>query len=302
MPLNPIRRLTAPVAPSLYHETSREALSCGWSPRETEKTEREHPELIVRRGACVLAALAGGGLAYAFENERDFVEHFPAMLEALLPKLRRALQAETVRFRLLHNPSRPLVEPVLKRLWFAPARSWLQFSLARKSPLPKLALPKGVNIREGGVADVDDLIRIDRESFPDTPLPSEVLRSRIASGDERVLVATAGAEVAGFAMYERLDDETGYLGIVAVAEAYRERGIGAALTLRVAKALFAEGVERVDLKTDDDNSAAIRLYTRLGFRQTAAGRDYARPTDPRAITQLKKTAAGGTMIRFGGWR
>jgi ribosomal protein S18 acetylase RimI-like enzyme len=302
MPLNPIRRLSAPVAPSLYHETSREALSCGWSPRETEKTEREYPALIVRREGSVLAALAGGGLAYAFESDRDFVEDFPPMLEALLPKLRRTLHADAVRFRLLHNPSRPLVEPVLKRLWFAPSRSWLQFSLARKSLLPKLAVPKGVKFREGGGADVADLVRIDRESFPDTPLPSEALRSRITSGDERMLVATVGPEVAGFALYERIDDETGYLSIVAVAEAYRGRGIGAALTLRVAKALFAEGVGRVDLKTDDDNSAAIRLYTRLGFRQTAAGRDYSRPTDPRAITQIKKTAASGTMVRFGGWR
>jgi hypothetical protein len=40
---------------------------------------------------------------------------------------------------------------------------------------------------------------------------------------------------------------------------------------------------------------------RLGFKQTTAGRDYTRPTDPRAITRIKKTSEG-TLIRFGGWR
>jgi hypothetical protein len=43
------------------------------------------------------------------------------------------------------------------------------------------------------------------------------------------------------------------------------------------------------------------LYVRLGFKQTLAGRDYSRPTDPREIKAMK-IAGEGTLIRFGGWR
>jgi ribosomal protein S18 acetylase RimI-like enzyme len=89
--------------------------------------------------------------------------------------------------------------------------------------------------------------------------------------------------------------------VLAVGERWRGRAIGASLTLRVAKALFAEGAPRLDLKTDEDNATAIRLYRSLGFRQEGAGRDYDRPTDPRLIAAMRK-ASEGTLIRFGGWR
>jgi hypothetical protein len=39
----------------------------------------------------------------------------------------------------------------------------------------------------------------------------------------------------------------------------------------------------------------------VGFRQTHAGRDYRRPTDPREIKAMQ-VAGEGTLIRFGGWR
>jgi ribosomal protein S18 acetylase RimI-like enzyme len=86
-----------------------------------------------------------------------------------------------------------------------------------------------------------------------------------------------------------------------VRDEYRGRGIGAALTVRAAKRLFAAGVARVGLTTDVDNGDAIRLYVRLGFKQTEAGRDYTRPVDAAAIEQLK-TESQGTFIKFGGWR
>jgi ribosomal protein S18 acetylase RimI-like enzyme len=65
--------------------------------------------------------------------------------------------------------------------------------------------------------------------------------------------------------------------------------------------MFAAGAVEVRLKTDDDNGTAIRLYMGLGFRQTTAGCDYSRPTDPRAITRIKKLREG-TLVRFGDWR
>jgi ribosomal protein S18 acetylase RimI-like enzyme len=222
------------------------------------------------------------------------------MFDALLPRIRKVFGVDTVRFRLTHAPSRPIVEPVLKKLWFAPERAWLGFTLAKKTPLPKLEAIKGVKFREGGIDDLADIVRLDREAFPDTPMPTDAIRKRIEQG-ECVLLATAGGAAAGCALFERIDGGDGYLWVLTVGEAYRGRGIGAALTVRAAKALFAEGAEAVTLRTEEDNAAAIRLYVGLGFRQTTAGCDYTRPTDPRAITRMKQTSRG-TLIRFGGWR
>ncbi|MDP9236205.1 MAG: GNAT family N-acetyltransferase [Chloroflexota bacterium] len=299
MPVQPPRRLAPPTAVSLYDEISRAALSCGPSRTEVTKTERDYPQLVLRDGDNILAGLAGSGLAYAFESERAFIERFPAMFEALLPKIRRELHTDTVRFRLTHNPARPIVEPVLRRLWFEPSRSWLGFSLHRTTPLPKPALPRGFKIRQAAAADIGDLVRLDRAAFPNTPMPDGVMRARFEEGS--AFVAVVGSSVGGFALYERVDDELGYLSVLAVGEAHRGQGIGAALTVHVAKTLFSQGAQQLDLKTDDSNASAIRLYRRLGFRQSLAGRDYSRPTDPRMITKLKKTSEG-TLIRFGGWR
>lgn len=301
MVLKAVRRIAAPAGPSLYDVMGQQALSCAWSRDELARIERRHPDLIVRRDDDVLAALESGNLAYSFASNRSFIEQFEPMFEQLLPRLRRALpDAESVRFRLTHNPSRPVVEPVLKRLWFSPARAWLAFSLHRKTPLPKLAPVSGIKFRDASLADLPELIRIDREAFPDTPLPSGVMRKRLKRG-ECVIIATAGPKAGGSAWFHIDEEGDGYIRIVAVGNDFRGRGIGAALTVRAAKKLFAEGAQRVDLRTDEDNATAIRLYRRLGFQPSGAGRDYTRPTDPRAITRLKKTSEG-TFIRFGGWR
>lgn len=302
MPVRPVRRLDRP-SESLYDQMSEHPLSATWSRSEVEATEREHPDLVLRRDGNVLLAIDHhdvAALGYAYEGEREFVELFPAMFEQLLPRIRRVLGADVARFRLTYNPARPKIEPVLRNLWFSPRPSWLEFTLEKKA-VPKLPATRGVKFRDGGIGDLEDMVRIDRESFPDTPVPRDAMRERIESG-ERVLVATGrGGAVIGYAIYFMAGEGDGYLHTLAVTESERRRGIGAALTVRAAKKLFAEGVANVRLRTEEDNGAAIRLYVSLGFKQTSAGRDYSRPTDPRAIQRIKKTSEG-TLIRFGGWR
>ena len=300
MALNKPRRIDIATGGSLYDEISSHVLSAPWSRTEVEQTERNHPNLVVRRRANIVAAIESGGLAYGFESQSAFIDLFAEMFDELLPRVRRELAVDAVRFRLLHNPARPIVEPVLRKLWFTPLRSWLAFSLEKRTPLPKIAAIKGVTFRDGGVDDLDELVRIDRECFPDTPMPAQALRRAIENSD-RVLLAMVGGSVVGNAIYRRADDGGGYLWVLGVAAEHRQRGIGEALVVRVAKKLFAQGADRVDLKTEDDNGDAIRLYRKLGFVQTVAGRDYSRPTDPRAIARVKKTSEG-TLIRFGGWR
>jgi ribosomal protein S18 acetylase RimI-like enzyme len=50
-----------------------------------------------------------------------------------------------------------------------------------------------------------------------------------------------------------------------VDEAFRRRGIGAALLTRALAVFAARGATTVDLKTDTDNLKAQSLYRRLGF-------------------------------------
>ncbi|MEX2246034.1 MAG: GNAT family N-acetyltransferase [Dehalococcoidia bacterium] len=302
MPVRPLRRLQKPT-PTLYDEMTEQALhSVVWR-ADFAQVEREHPELILRRGTNVLAAAVVGRatlpLAYSFAGDRDFIELFPEMFAQLLTRLRR-VGAEQVRFRLMHSPSRPRVEPVLKNLWFKPSRDWLEFSIERA---PAAGAHTGVRLRPAKPGEIDGIVdeiaRIDRESFPNTPMT--VADLRFALRDQQLLLAVAGRRIAGFCTYWQRDPGRGYIGTLAVSGEYRGRGIGAALTVRAVRDLIRAGADRVGLTTDQDNTAAIRLYLKLGFRQSRAGRDYTRPTsDAQVRRQQERTR--GTLIKFGGWR
>jgi ribosomal protein S18 acetylase RimI-like enzyme len=249
----------------------------------------------------MLAQQAGvAKLAYSFESDRAFTDFFPEMLDVLLPRIRRLLRADSVRFRLSHSPSRPLVEPVVKRLLFQPKREWLQFDITR-SAAPKPAALAGVRFRDATAEDVDVIAKIDLDAFADQPMPREAIRSELIDGDRSLIVAVSKAGVVGYCSYALPDPGFGYVHDLAVAAPARQRGIGGALTARALKALFTAGADAVALTTEQDNGPAIRLYRGLGFRQTKAGRDYERPVDPKVIERLTKQAQT-TMIKFGDWR
>src|SRR5512140_1631925 len=116
MALKKLRRIDVATGDTLFEEISSHVLSAPWSRGEVEQAAREHPDLIVRRGDNVVVALENGGLAYGFESQSAFIDLFPGMFEELLPRLRRELDVDSVRFRLVHNPARPIVEPVLRNL------------------------------------------------------------------------------------------------------------------------------------------------------------------------------------------
>lgn len=299
MAVKPLRRLGPAVSASLHDRMTSQALHSVYWRRFVDAIP---PTLVVEDDGNLLAATGRGGarLIYGFNSNAAFTDRFAAMFEELLPRVRRELAAETVRFRLEHAPARAMVEPVLKRLWFSPRRDWIEFALARGTTLPAAPAPRGVRVREGGMADAEEITRIDSAAFPDTPILIEDMRARITAGDQ-LLIAQRGKSVVGFCLFDDLEPGEGYISVLAVDDDARGHGIGALLTARACKRLFAAGASRVRLTTDDSNGDAIRLYVRLGFRQSAAGRDYTRPTDPRAIEQMKKDGEG-IVIRFGGWR
>lgn len=302
MPVRQIRRIGPVAGQSLHDRMQANPLHVVYWRRWMDVLERKHRDLIIEDGENILAAEGHGErkLLYSFESDRAFADRFPPMFEQLLPRLRQKLGDGSLRLRLSYFPARPMVEPVLKRLSFVPVRDWFEFTLDRATKLPAAPAPRGVRFREGGLADIAALLRVDRQCFPDTPMLPEGMRASIKQG-EQALVAERGGEIVGFCLYSQPDPGEGFLHTVAVAEAHRGQGIGAALTTRACKRLVAEGARAVSLTTDQDNGSAIRLYRRLGFKQARAGRDYTRPTDPAEVEALQ-SAKRGTLIRFGGWR
>jgi mycothiol synthase len=80
-------------------------------------------------------------------------------------------------------------------------------------------------------------------------------------------VAFSGDEIAGVVLSEHwVDDGIGWVGQLAVAPAWRGRGLGRALLLTALVAFFDAGVQRAALSVHGENQRASRLYESVGMR------------------------------------
>jgi ribosomal protein S18 acetylase RimI-like enzyme len=97
-----------------------------------------------------------------------------------------------------------------------------------------------------------------------------------------IAVTTAG-EVAGYVLCSappgmQREQRTAWIGTVGVRRDARGRGVATALLSRSIAAMRAAGFERVGLDVDADNpTGAVRVYERLGFRETRRQLIFSRP-------------------------
>ncbi|KAJ3401630.1 N-alpha-acetyltransferase 30, partial [Chytridiales sp. JEL 0842] len=61
------------------------------------------------------------------------------------------------------------------------------------------------------------------------------------------------------------DRQRGYIGMLAVSNDYRKRGIGSHLVRLAIRQMQKEGADEVSLETECVNMGAVRLYEGLGF-------------------------------------
>lgn len=90
---------------------------------------------------------------------------------------------------------------------------------------------------------------------------------------KEVYVAVAGGEVAGFIILHLHGPFSGYLQTIAVAPEWRNRGLGRKLIAFAEERIFRE-TPNVFLCVSSFNTAAQRLYLRLGYERVGELKDY----------------------------
>ncbi len=137
-------------------------------------------------------------------------------------------------------------------------------------------------------ADLPELLRVDREVFPDDPYPYFVLRQHVDVHGDRILVLDDGESLHGYVLFVSTSD--GYVSWVlslAVMPGRQGRGLGRRLMLEVLRQLRRESVHEVRLTVEPTNAAAIMLYRSLGFTTDGTVRkDYLGPGEDRLIMTL----------------
>jgi ribosomal-protein-alanine N-acetyltransferase len=132
-----------------------------------------------------------------------------------------------------------------------------------------------VRIEEGGLADLDSVMEVMRDSFD--PAFGEAWTAPQCAGllpmpGVWLSLARDGDRVVGFALSRAVLAESELL-LLAVARSHQRKGVGAMLVDRFIMISQRKAVEQLHLEVREGN-AALALYQRAGFTEVGRRRNY----------------------------
>lgn len=126
----------------------------------------------------------------------------------------------------------------------------------------------GLAIRAAEPGDLDAILALEFAAFSTDRLSRRSLRAFILSPHRPLLVAFSDEGLAGYALVAlRQRAAAARLYSIAVDQRSGRRGVGRALMAACEHYAVANGRRALRLEVRSDNSAAIALYERLGYRQ-----------------------------------
>jgi len=147
---------------------------------------------------------------------------------------------------------------------------------------------QGIVVRRASREDIDQVFEIELASFR-IPYPRHLLRAYLEISGDYFLVATAAGKVVGYAIGVVEKGRLGHVISLAVRPEWRRRGIGRALLNRLIELMADAGAEAIYLEVRKSNTAAIKLYKKLGFKEVCVVHRYY-PDGEDAIVMVLRLA------------
>ena len=116
------------------------------------------------------------------------------------------------------------------------------------------------------------IVGIERECFS-LPWTEKMLRAQLDGERSVFLAALEGGTVLGYVGLSYVLDE-GYISNVAVAPAYRRRGVADALIAELTRRARTLNLAFLTLEVRESNAPAVALYAGHGFRVVGRRRSY----------------------------
>jgi ribosomal-protein-alanine N-acetyltransferase len=134
---------------------------------------------------------------------------------------------------------------------------------------------------------IDDVLPLEQDLFEDDTWTARTYWSELGQLDTRhYLVAVEDAVVQGYAGLCDYPDEA-FVQTIAVAKEAQGSGLGSRLLQALVDEAERRGQRRVVLEVRDDNSRAITLYERFGFRRAGVRRGYYQPSGADALVMMR---------------
>lgn len=137
------------------------------------------------------------------------------------------------------------------------------------------APPSAAHIRSAAAGDVDALVALEERCFAHDRMSRRSFQRFLKTPSAALLVAEVDGRVLGDAVLTwRRGVAVARLYSLAVDDAARGFGLGAALLDAAEAAAETRGAALLRLEVEQTNAAALRLYTRAGFRQIGRAARY----------------------------
>lgn len=129
-----------------------------------------------------------------------------------------------------------------------------------------------IRIRRARPEDIAPVAELEKKCFS-RPWSYQSFIFELESRDAWFSVAEDGGEIVGFAILHRFIDE-GELFNIAVADAYRRMGVGAALLKNVIEGAVRYNIIKIFLEVRRSNDPARSLYAKHGFEVCGLRKNY----------------------------
>jgi [ribosomal protein S18]-alanine N-acetyltransferase len=132
----------------------------------------------------------------------------------------------------------------------------------------------GLILRPYQSSDFEALHAMDQVCFPKTiAYGRREMKSYLQSEGSHCIVAEITGTVAGFILTER-DAEIAHIITLDVLESFRRQSVGSLLLQAAEREAASQGVTSMYLETATTNKAAIALWKKHGYRETATIEHY----------------------------
>jgi ribosomal protein S18 acetylase RimI-like enzyme len=116
--------------------------------------------------------------------------------------------------------------------------------------------------------DIDEVARLDQQVFEPIWAISRVSLENAYTNAEHTSVAEIDGKIVGYEL-STADHLSAHLTRLAVIPGYTHANIGYSLTREMFEFFTRRGIHHITVNTQDNNTASISLYKKLGFIMTS---------------------------------